>query len=186
MANNIIIKDGLQANNTLRTVDIGGGIQVPVHANFDSTGAEIFIATANNQTTEISILTSLQNSAANTSTVNIAQDSSILYLGNTAVTPLRSTITASASGNNNVVAAVSSKKIRVLSYTLIGSGAVNPKFQSNNVTDLTGLLYIAATGGGHIAPFNPTGHFDTAVGEPLTINLSGATAVGGYLTYITV
>jgi len=114
-------------------------------------------------------------------------DSAQMSIAGTIVAPKFATIAASSSGNNTLVAAVTSKKIRVLSAVLVGNGAVNPKFQSGaSGTDLTGLFYIAAAGGGVVLPFNPAGHFETAVSTLLNLNLSGAVAVGGCLTYIEV
>jgi hypothetical protein len=107
--------------------------------------------------------------------------------GTTQLTPKFAAIAASASGNNTLVAAVTGKKIRVLAYNIIGNGAVNAKFQTGaGGTDLTGLKYIAAAGGGICAPFNPAGWFETAAGALLNLNLSGAVAVGGELVYIEV
>jgi len=105
----------------------------------------------------------------------------------TSLTPKFAVISASSSGNNTIVSAVTSKKIRVLAYNFIGSGAVNAKFQSGaSGTDLTGLKYIAAAGGGICAPFNPVGWFETGSGVLLNLNLSGAVAVGGELVYVEV
>lgn len=94
-------------------------------------------------------------------------------------------ISASAAGATPVVAAVANRRIRVLSYVLTASGAVNAKFQSGS-TDVSGLLYFDDAGRSVSAAFSPVGHFQTAAGEALNINLSGATAVGGHLTYIEV
>ncbi len=113
-----------------------------------------------------------------------APDTSALYAGTTALTPKFAAITASASGATVVVAAVASKKIRVISYVVVANAAVNIKFQSNS-TDKTGLLYLAANGGVSGA-YAPTGHFETASGEALNINLSAAVAVGGHVTYVEV
>lgn len=98
--------------------------------------------------------------------------------------PNYATIVASSSGATALVAAVSGKRIRVLSYAIVANAAVNVKFQSAS-TDLTGLLYLAANGGAAVA-FEGMGCFQTAVGEALNINLSGAVAVGGHLTYVLV
>lgn len=77
-----------------------------------------------------------------------------------------------------------SKKIRVLKLSLVAGGAVSVKFQSA-ANDKTGLLPLAANGG--VADsFCPVGLFETNAGEALNINLSGAVAVGGYLTYVEV
>ena len=117
-------------------------------------------------------------------------ETSTIYNGTTALTPLFANITASSSGATSVVAAVTSKRIRVLSFRVTASAAVNVKFQSHVVsppsaTDITGLAYYAANGG-EVTGFSPVGWFQTNVGEELDINLSGAIAVGGSIVYVTV
>lgn len=110
----------------------------------------------------------------------------VVYSGTTALTPKFASITASSSGATTVVAAVTSKKIRVLKVTLIANAAVNVKFQSHvTPTDLTGLFYCGANGGVGMT-YCPLGHFETVAGEALDINLSSAVAVGGVLTYVEV
>jgi hypothetical protein len=107
--------------------------------------------------------------------------------GTTALTPMFQKIAASSSGNNTLQAAVTGKKIRVLAYNFMGAGAVNAKFQDGaSGTDLTGLKYIAAAGGGICAPFNPAGWFETTANTLLNLNLSGAVAVGGEFVYVEV
>jgi hypothetical protein len=100
------------------------------------------------------------------------------------ITPKFATIVASASGDTAIVAAVLAKKIRVLSFTLVANAAVNVKLR-RATTDITGLLYLAANGGVSVA-LNQLGHCETGTNEALNINLSGAVAVGGFLTYIEV
>ncbi len=96
------------------------------------------------------------------------------------------TIAASSSGNNTVVTAVTSKKIRVLSAVFVANGAVNAKFQTGaGGTDLTGLFYMAANTGASL-PYNPKGWFETGSGALLNLSLSGAVAVGGCLSYVEV
>ena len=114
-----------------------------------------------------------------------ALDSAAMQSGNDQVTPKFAVIAASSSGDNTLVSAVASKKIRVLSYVLVANAAVNAKFQSATAGDLTGLLYCAANTGAS-SGFSPVGHFQTAANEDLQLNLSGAVAVGGHLTYIEV
>jgi hypothetical protein len=93
------------------------------------------------------------------------------------------TIAVSALGVTNLVAAQATKSIRVLQFVIVSNGAVNIKFQSHvTPTDLTGLFYLIANTGVS-SGFSPVGHFQTAAGEALDINLSQAIAVGGYLTY---
>lgn len=126
-----------------------------------------------------------QMTDANPSSVRIATD--LVANGTATLTPKFAVIAASASGNNTIVAAVTSKKIRVLAYNFIGNGAVNAKFKTAAAgADLTGLKYIAAAGGGICAPFNPLGWFETVAGDLLNLNLSAAVAVGGELVYVEV
>jgi len=89
-------------------------------------------------------------------------------------------IQASSSGVNQIIAGQAGYKIRILNYVIVASGAVNVKWQSGS-TDVTGLLYLAANGGVS-APYANDGHFATANGDDLNLNLSGATAVGGHVT----
>lgn len=135
---------------------------------------------------------SVQNTAATPAGTNLigqvsaSNETSTVYSGTTALTPTFSTIVASASGATTIVALVSSKKIRVLALQLVANAAVNVKWQSHvTPTDLTGLAYLAANGG-YVLPYNPVGWFQTNTGEALDINLSGAVAVGGSLTYVAV
>jgi hypothetical protein len=97
---------------------------------------------------------------------------------------LYSTVVASASGVTTVVAAVAGKIIRVVAMQLTASAAVNVKWQSHvTPTDITGLAYLAANGG-YVLPDNADGWFQSLLGEALDINLSGAIAVGGSVTYV--
>jgi hypothetical protein len=98
--------------------------------------------------------------------------------------PKFASISHASSGDNAIVAAVAGKRIRVLSYAIVGAGAVSAKFRSGT-TDITGAMAFGANGG--IAmPFNPVGYFETAAGAALNVNLSGAVAVAGHVTYIEV
>lgn len=113
-------------------------------------------------------------------------ETSTIYNATTALTPKFAKIAVSSSGANTIIAAVTSKKLRVLSYNIMANAAVNAKWQSHVApTDLTGLKYMAANGG-ICAPFNPVGWFETVAGEALDLNLSGAQAVGGEVVYIEV
>lgn len=104
----------------------------------------------------------------------------------TILTPKFAALALSASGNTTVVAAVTSKKIRVLALAFIANGTVNVKFQTGaGGTDLTGLFYLVANTGAAL-PFNPAGWFETGSGVLLNANLSAAIAIGGCLTYVEV
>lgn len=92
-------------------------------------------------------------------------------------------IAVSASGATALVAAAGAGLIiTVIQYKLLAVGAVNVKFQSAS-SDITGLDYLS-TDGGVVVPYSPVGWFDTAANAALNINLSGAVAVGGVLSYI--
>jgi hypothetical protein len=102
------------------------------------------------------------------------------------LTPKFAAISASGSGNNTLVAAVTGKKIRVLAMALVANGAVNAKLQSGaGGTDITGLFYLAANGG-FVLPYNKVGWCETVASVLLNLNLSGAVAVGGCLVYVEV
>lgn len=92
-------------------------------------------------------------------------------------------INAATSGDNTLVAAVASKKIRVLSLFLLADAAVDLKFQTGaGGTDLTGLIGLDATAG-FVLNYSPVGHFETASGALLNLNLSAAVQISGALVY---
>lgn len=118
--------------------------------------------------------------------VQASAESNQMTAGGTVVTPKFAAIAASSSGNNTLIAAVTSKKIRVLAVAFMANGTVNAKFQSGaGGTDLSGLFYMVANTGAAL-PYNPAGWFETASNTLLNLNLSGAVAVGGCITYIEV
>lgn len=95
---------------------------------------------------------------------------------------LRAAINASSSGDNTIVAAQSGKQIRVTSYSLLCASAVNGTWKSGASTSLSGAMPFGANGG--IAqPEILTGCLETAVGDALVLNLSGAVQVSGYINY---
>ncbi len=98
-------------------------------------------------------------------------------------------IAASSSGDNQIVAAATGKKIRVVSYVLVASGGVSAKFTDGPAgSNLTGAMLLAASQQVSGAPMpyqfgGQSGHFETSTGNALTLNLTGATAVNGHLAY---
>jgi hypothetical protein len=116
--------------------------------------------------------------------VQNTQESNQMTASGTVVTPKFASISVAASGDNSVVAAVSSKKIRVLSYVLVADAAVAVKWR-NGTTDISGAMSFAANGGA--APgYCPVGFFETSATAALQLNLSAAVGVRGHLTYIEV
>jgi hypothetical protein len=105
-------------------------------------------------------------------------------IGGVDLLPKYAAISAASAGDNTAVAAVVGKKIRVLSYAMVADNAVTARFQSDT-TDLTGAMSFAASGG-ISATFSPVGHFETAVGVALQLNLGSAVGVRGHLVYVEV
>lgn len=96
----------------------------------------------------------------------------------------RIAISASASGDNAILAAITAKRIRLVAVALTAAGAVNVKWKSGASTDLSSAMVLAASGDGFVLPYNVAGWVETAAGEALNLNLSGAVAVTGHVTVI--
>jgi len=166
LADNVAITAG--AGTTIATDDIGSGVQVqrvkPVWGA-DGTGTDTQIA----QPLPVQV------------TLDTAQMSNL----GTILTPLYAAINVAASGDNTLIAAVTSKVIVVLSYVLVADNAVAAKFTSGAAgTALTGAMSFAANGGVAV-PFCPVGHFVTGSNTALVLNLNGAVGVRGHLVYVT-
>jgi len=104
----------------------------------------------------------------------------------TSVTVVRAAIRCNTSGNNTIVAAVSGKKIKVLSVLLVAAGDVDVRFESGaSGTALTGQMSLAADGNGFVLPPASPGHhwLETAAGALLNLELSGAVYVDGLVVY---
>ena len=95
----------------------------------------------------------------------------------------RETLADASSGDNTIVAAVTDRKIRVHSVFLVTAGAVTVAFESGaGGTALTGDMSFAANGG-MVLNHNPTGWFETAASALLNVELGGAVAIAGAITY---
>jgi hypothetical protein len=106
--------------------------------------------------------------------------------GTSLLTPKFAVIDAASSGDNTLVAAVASKKIRVLAVMLIAAGSVIVRFESGaGGTALTGQMELVAQAG-FTLPFNPVGWFETAVNTLLNLELNAAISVDGCLVYVEV
>lgn len=123
---------------------------------------------------------------ANTIGIVISQPATgVLVNGTTTLTPKFASIAASNAGDNTLVSAVSGKKLRVVKYTIVASGAVSAKFRTSSGTDLSGAMSLGANSGVGGA-FCPLGLLETIAGDGLVLNLSAATPVAGHLTYVEV
>jgi hypothetical protein len=95
-------------------------------------------------------------------------------------------IDAATSGNNTLLAAVSARKIRVVSLFLVSAGTVTVRFESGaDGGALTGQMNLVANTG-FVLPYNPAGWFETASNTLLNLELSGAVSVDGSFSYIEV
>lgn len=94
-------------------------------------------------------------------------------------------IDVAASGDNTIVAADPSNKIKVASYMLVADAAVAARWKSGVGTNLSGAMSFAANGGCAAPPVAPAGgHWlETAVNQALVLNLSAAVGVRGHLSY---
>jgi len=104
--------------------------------------------------------------------------------GTTALTTKFAVVNATASGDNTIVSAVTSKKIRVLSVVLVASGNVAAVWQSSTAGNISGTMDLARRGG--YALSSPFGLFETTAGEALQLNLDSATTVSGHISYVEV
>lgn len=94
-------------------------------------------------------------------------------------------ISASSSGANTLVAAVTGQIIKVISVTAVAAGAVTITFKSGSSPSLSGAIPLAENGGFSVTGGTDCVLFETASGAALTATLSDAVAVTGFLTYLT-
>jgi hypothetical protein len=110
----------------------------------------------------------------------------VMHDGTTALTPKFAIIDEATSGDNELVALVASKKIRVLSLMMMAAGTVTARFESGaSGTALSGQMNLVANTG-FTLPFNPVGWFETASGASLNLELSAAVSCDGMLVYVAV
>ena len=109
------------------------------------------------------------------------------YLPDTDI--LRAAVSAASSGDNTLVAAVSGKKIKVLSLVLVAASAVTVRLESGaGGTALTGVMSLVANGDLKVVfPITEPGYHwvETAAGALLNLELGGAVQVSGCIVYYT-
>ena len=92
-------------------------------------------------------------------------------------------ITSAGAGDVEAVAAVTGKKIRVLSYYIRQSAAGTVRFESGAAgTAMSGVMVTTTADLVVNGDYNPCGHFDTAASAALSIE-AGTAAVMGHLAY---
>ncbi len=117
----------------------------------------------------------------------VAHQSDVIAVAGADAIPKFANIAVASSGDNTIISAVASNKLRVVAAFMIAAGDVNAYFvdgantaicgDGTNGMDLT-------SNSGFVLPFNPAGWFETASNQTLDLNLSGAIRVAGCLTYI--
>lgn len=103
----------------------------------------------------------------------------------TLITPLFAVISASADAT--IVAAVPTKKIRVIAAQWVAAGTYTFRWTSNNAagTGLTGVM-TTVVGSPVTLPYNPVGWFETVAGEALFMDQTTTGQISGSLVYVTV
>lgn len=105
-----------------------------------------------------------------------------LWYGGARVAPLWAALNATTMGDNTVVVAVPSKKIRVRGIVFTASASVSVAFKSNATTLIEAMAF-SPTGGMAYAPALGGCFLETAAGEALIVNLSTAANVRGSICY---
>lgn len=94
-------------------------------------------------------------------------------------------ISISSSGNNTVAAARANTKYEVINYVLVANGTVSVKFMDGS-TDMSGPMPLVVNSGAAATGTRDAPLMTTTAGNTLSINLSGAVAIYGHVTYNTV
>lgn len=93
-------------------------------------------------------------------------------------------VSVSASGDNQIVAAVASQTTKLMGFDLWAAGAVNVKWR-NGTTDLQGAAILTANGANYYFPISGEPWGETSVNTALNLNLSAAVAVTGRAWFVT-
>jgi hypothetical protein len=108
-------------------------------------------------------------------------DSDPYLVHNDAFTDSLKSAFISASGNVDVVAAVSGSKLRVMAMTITTLSGCTVKLQSGASTDKTPPFHLGANG--NLTQANSLGLFESTVSEKLNAVVSGSTVYTVMLSY---
>jgi hypothetical protein len=131
---------------------------------------------------------SIPAAARTTDSIGVAHQTDAIMNGLTALTPKFKSLTVAASQTDtSVVAAVASKKIRVLSLAhQCGGTATTATYESDEGSDVRLHKVPAGINGGQTLAFNPAGHFETAAGSALLVTTGAGSDTEITLTYVEV
>lgn len=133
------------------------------------------------------LYTTLRDSAGNERGAKITSTNDLQTDLHRSLTPVRVAVSAASMGDNTLVSADATKKIKVLGYQLVIDGTVTATFKSGASTSLSGAMALTGAGASLTAPLIAPGQghwLETAVNEALVLNLGGAVGVRGFLIYV--
>ena len=128
-------------------------------------------------------------SSTNGLPVNAGLQSNTIYAGTTQLTPKFGIINVSATGDAEIKAGITGKKIRVLSYVVTGDKAGTFRWESPAGTPISGLMVLGAVANGSTtvsSGYNPHGHFETTSGGALSVEMAVSDDLHGHYTYVEV
>ncbi|RJR06926.1 hypothetical protein C4588_07255 [Candidatus Parcubacteria bacterium] len=105
-----------------------------------------------------------------------------VVVGKTAIVPKRAAFTAATGADRTIVAAVTDKKIRVLSI-VGGNGTAGTVTFKSTSGSLSGAIPIPGNGLLVLIPSDPVGYLETPESEALLVNAS-AGSFNGFINYI--
>lgn len=108
-------------------------------------------------------------------------DSDPYLVHNDAFTSALKSAFVSASGNVDVVTAVSGSKLRVMAMTITSLSGCTVKLQTGGTADRTPPFHLGANG--NLTQSNPLGLFESVVSEKLNAVVSGSTVYTVMLSY---
>jgi hypothetical protein len=119
--------------------------------------------------------------AAYVKATGAGSDSDPYLVHNDAFTDSLKSAFVSASGNADVITAVTGSKLRVLAMTITAVSGCTVQLQSGGTSDRTPPFHIGANG--NLTQANSLGLFESAVSEKINAVVSGSTAYTVMLSY---
>ena len=102
-------------------------------------------------------------------------------VNNDIVTSALKSAFVTGSGNADVIAGVSSTKLRVTSFAITSLSGCTVKFQTGGTADRTPPFHLGANG--NVTLSNPLGIFESVAGEKINAVVSGTTVYSVLLSY---
>jgi hypothetical protein len=98
-------------------------------------------------------------------------------------------VNVSTAASNEIIPAVSGKRIRVLGLQLIAAEEVTVTLEDSDGLNLFGPILLGASGGVVLPPVSPsplygTAYCEVAAGKAVHLLLNGAVQVGGAIQYV--